>query len=159
MISLYAILGMAMLTGIMAIMEMGLSLTGRSLLPLPQNQYLTSTSVKLMDRHLLGLLADTKNESELLIPRDLSGQRLCDSLKDAYNNYPLNSLPNPWIEDSVLMEEYANDPQSFWRLSCVLNDSSSRHHVLINPDLQTGSYELFSCVLPVKKTRCKFEEG
>ena len=146
------------MTGIMAIMEMGLSLTGRSLLSVPQNKYLTSSSVKLMDRHLLTLLADPANESEPLISRDLTGERLCDALKDAYEKYPLDSLPNPWIEDSVLMEEYSKYPQGFWRLSCVLNDSSSRHHVLINPELDTGSDQLVSCVLPVNKVRCKFEE-
>ena len=41
MVYFYAVMGVVMMTGIMAIFEMGLSLTGQSLLPTPVDVYQT----------------------------------------------------------------------------------------------------------------------
>ena len=45
--------GMVMLSGIMAIFEMGLALTGQTLLPVPPDDYLSSQSMKDEDKHFL----------------------------------------------------------------------------------------------------------
>ena len=63
MVYLYAGLGVLMISGIMAIFEMGLSLTGQSMIPTPAGVYLQSAEMKLVDQRLLALL---KNEVLLL---------------------------------------------------------------------------------------------
>ena len=63
MVYLYAGLGVAMLTGIMAIFEMGLALTGRSLLPSPQDLYSESEDVKREDLRMVKLLIEADDLS------------------------------------------------------------------------------------------------
>ena len=46
MVYLYAVLGVMMISGIMAIFEMALSLTGQSMIPAPSDKYLSSASMK-----------------------------------------------------------------------------------------------------------------
>ena len=58
MVYLYAGLGVVMLSGIMAIFEMGLSLTGQTLLPVPPDDYLSNQSMKDADIMFLKALAD-----------------------------------------------------------------------------------------------------
>ena len=58
MIYLYAGLGLAMMTGIMAIFEMGLYLTGSSLFLSRIDPYVLESGVKKMDRRLLSALAE-----------------------------------------------------------------------------------------------------
>ena len=53
--------GDGVLSGIMAIFEMGLSLTGQSLLPTPADPYFADSSMKEMDQALLEFLFDQKN--------------------------------------------------------------------------------------------------
>ena len=60
MVYLYAGMGVVMLTGIMAIFEMGLSLMGQSLLPTPTDQYFADSSMKETDKTLLKFLFDQK---------------------------------------------------------------------------------------------------
>ena len=60
MVYLYAGMGVVMLTGIMAIFEMGLSLTGQSLLPIPADPYASDSSMKELDETLLEFLFDQK---------------------------------------------------------------------------------------------------
>ena len=55
MIYLYAGLGVLMISGIMAIFEMGLSLTGQSMLPIPTNAYKQSSDAKVEDKRLISL--------------------------------------------------------------------------------------------------------
>ena len=144
---LYAGLGVAMLAGIMAIFEMGLALTGQSLIPSPSDPYLSDPSVKEMDQNLLRLL----NNPAQVVP-DLEGTVLCNALKDAYQTrYPAKAYP--WVEDS-------RPPiNNVWLNSCVMNDGS--HRVLIKPDLVNPSisYQFFSCVIDDGEDRCSFEQG
>ena len=53
MVYLYALLGMMMISGIMAIFEMGLSLTGQSMIPVPPDEYFADPSMQLSDVKLL----------------------------------------------------------------------------------------------------------
>ena len=55
---LYASLGVMMLGGIMAIFEMGLSLTGQSMIPAPPEKYFSDASMKRADIKLLENLSD-----------------------------------------------------------------------------------------------------
>ncbi|WP_115016092.1 hypothetical protein [Synechococcus sp. UW140] len=149
MVYLYAGLGVAMLAGIMAIFEMGLALSGRSLLPSPPDAYLSDEGVKMMDQKLLTLLADRS-----AVPAGLSGTSLCTALSTAYesNDVPIGGV-NPLMEDPDMPVNSGR-----WAGSCLLNDGA--HHVVVLPDLgnATTPYQLYSCVLPSGDERCSFEQ-
>ena len=149
MVYLYAGLGVAMLAGIMAIFEMGLALTGRSLLPSPPDAYLSDEGVKTMDRKLLVLLADRSE-----VPVGLLGTSLCTAVLTAYENkYVSTGGVNPWTEDPEMPLNSGR-----WAGSCLLNDGA--HHVVMSPDFgnATSPYQLYSCVLPAGDERCSFEQ-
>ncbi|MDB4653862.1 hypothetical protein OAE35_03070 [Synechococcus sp. AH-551-E02] len=144
---LYAGLGVAMLAGIMTIFEMGLALTGQSLMPSPTDAYLSDPNVKQMDQKLLGLLNNPAR-----IAQGLEGTVLCSAMNLAYKTQYSKSA-NPWVEDSRPPINTA------WLNSCVMNDGS--HRVLISPDLVNPSipYQFYSCVVDVSDDRCSFEHG
>jgi len=140
MVYLYAGLGVVMLAGIMAIFEMGLGLTGNSLLPSPQDPYLTNMGVKYEDKRWLGLLEDS----------DLSGTRLdlCDALKDIYRN---KYKTFPW-------DESVTQGNGRWGRSCFMNRGV--HRVIVrppDPSYLGSKYSFYSCTLQGGNDRCAFE--
>ena len=147
MVYFYAVLGMCMMAGIMAIFEMGLALAGRSLLPSPVDPYLSNTQVKVMDQKLMTLLADRE-----AVAKGLLGTSLCEKVIASYNEeYVQIGGVNPWLQDEAMPINTGR-----WAGSCVMNDGS--HHVVVKPDLVDGTdpYQLYSCVLK-RGTRCSFE--
>ena len=75
MVYLYAGLGVLMLSGIMAIFEMGLSLTGLSMMPTPADIYLQDSDLKMSDKRLMELLRNSNAVSQ-----GLANQALCTAL-------------------------------------------------------------------------------
>jgi len=149
MVYLYAGLGVAMLAGIMAIFEMGLALTGRSLLPSPVDPYASNGEVKAMDQKLLLLLANRD-----AVAAGLLGTSLCEQVIAAYQDaYVPTGGANPWLQDAAMPVNTGR-----WAGSCVMNDGA--HHVVIKPDLTDGAdpYQLYSCVLQGGDERCPFEQ-
>ena len=149
MVYLYAGLGVAMLAGIMAIFEMGLALTGRSLLPSPVDPYLSDGEVKAMDQTLMALLANRE-----AVAAGLLGTSLCEKVIAAYEDPegPTGGV-NPWLQDAAMPVNNGR-----WAGSCVMNDGA--HHVVVKPDLTDGAdpYQLYSCVLQGGDERCPFEQ-
>jgi len=82
MVYLYAGLGVVMLSGIMAIFEMGLALTGQFLLPNPPDDYLSNQAMKESDITLLKALADetTSLVDDKTFPDLVSDDGLCVAL-------------------------------------------------------------------------------
>ena len=155
MVYLYAGLGVAMLTGIMAIFEMGLALTGNSLLPSPQDPYLINTDVKDEDKQWLTLLADEAVRVQL---GSSGGSQLCDALTDTYTErYVADGETFPWVRDDINMSE-SDEP---WLRTCMLNQGD--HRVIVRPPVVPNgvdsSFDLFSCVLQGGSDRCPFEQG
>ena len=149
MVYLYAGLGVAMLAGIMAIFEMGLALTGRSLLPSPMDPYASNGEVKAMDQKLMVLLANRD-----AVAAGLLGTSLCEQVIAAYGDaYVPTGGANPWVQDSAMPVNTGR-----WAGSCVMNDGA--HHVVVKPDLTDGAdpYQLYSCVLQGGDERCPFEQ-
>ena len=150
MVYLYAGLGVAMLTGIMAIFEMGLALTGRSLLPAPQDMYLSNAEVKLKDRRLLRLLVG----NPAAVAPGLNAESLCIALRDAYQDaYLQDGDSNPWVVGSATPLTSGR-----WVGSCFLNDGS--HRVLVRQDGadDASPYRLYSCVVTTGSDLCLFEQ-
>jgi hypothetical protein len=142
---LYAGLGVAMLAGIMAIFEMGLALTGQSLIPPTVDAYLGDPTVKVVDQKLLRLLKDPGQ-----VDAGLEGTVLCKAVISAYQSaFPLDG--NTFIEDAT--PPLSNN----WLNACVVNNKS--HRILITPDIHDASlpYQLYSCILGDVEDRCSFE--
>lgn len=148
MVYLYAGLGVLMISGIMAIFEMGLSLTGQSMIPTPADVYLQSADMKLVDQRLLSLL---KNQSA--VSAGLADNSLCTALLLSYSSmYPGQSAGLPDHRMPIAT--------GHWIHSCQLNRGS--HRILIMPSSLGSSqpnmpYQLFSCALTGGNDQCSFE--
>ena len=148
MVYLYAGLGVLMLSGIMAIFEMGLSLTGLSMMPTPADIYLQDSDLKMSDKRLMELLRDPKAVSQ-----GLASQALCTALVQGYSEqYPGQST---WQADHRMPID-----QGRWVRSCQLN--RGYHRIVIMPP-DSGHdhipYKLFSCVLAAGYDQCSFERN
>ena len=159
MVYLYAGLGMMMLSGIMAIFEMGLSLTGQSLLPTPADPYFADPSMKETDQVLLEFLFDQKKLPvggvDMAFSELVKNDGLCDALNQIDDQlYPAQK--NDW----TLVSE------GRWINSCQLNRGSHRAVVKEDAEDRQMPYQLFSCALSGKDIwadpvsgiyRCSFE--
>ena len=159
MVYLYAGLGMVMLSGIMAIFEMGLSLTGQSLLPTPADPYFADSSMKEIDQALLEFLFDQKKLPvqgvDMAFSELVKNDGLCDALNQIDDQlYPAQK--NDW----TLVSE------GRWINSCQLNRGSHRAVVKEDAEDLQMPYQLFSCALSGKDIwedpvsgiyRCSFE--
>ena len=141
MIYLYAALGMVMMTGIMTVVEMGLSLTGQSMLLKPGDLYqqnFVTEAVGKRDQQMLNLLHDQDDLDA--IGRSLQGSELCDQLT-------LVGVSQP-AEDGFLSN------------ACALQ--VGMHRLLIQPDPAPVDpqipYRLFSCYLAGSST-CELESN
>ena len=177
MVYLYAALGVVMMTGIMAVVEMGLSMTGQSFLFKPNDpylQHLKSDAVGIRDQQILNLLHDQDDLDA--VGRSLGNAELCDQLlcrsspagaaycRPATNLVPANLLASDaaerFTELSQLTRSGASPPpaDSVFASACALQDGT--HRLLIQPDPAPQDpqipYRLFSCVLDGSST-CTFE--
>ena len=171
MVYLYAALGMMMMSGIMAVLEMGLSLTGQSLLLKPVDPYqqnLIANAVGVRDQQMLNLL---HNQDDLdAIGRSLQGSALCQQLlcRISLRGVAGCSGGNAVAEDAGsrlsnlgnLSQGGVVTPVGNWSTSCSLQSGS--HRLLIQPDPDPVDsqipYRLFSCVLSGEST-CQFESN
>ncbi len=168
MIYFYAGLGTAMLTGIMVLFEVGLALTGQSLLEerseLDPYQDVVSASDRLFQRML------TQPQDVQAIGQGRYGSDLCQQILCRIQGGICCSgiAKNPLYAG---LEAYETPrlslPSGAWSSSCALErrleDSSVIHRVLMraNRDRLDLGYELYSCVIEGDQPdpRCLFERG
>lgn len=120
---LYAGMGVVMLTGIMAIMEMGLSLTGQSMLPIPEDGYARSRE-KSMEFNMMNSLNS--------MPPGFRGMDICNELIQVYSMVPVRKyLPKTG--------------DLSWDDGCVMDYGS--HQILLAPTpvKGLGPYLMVSC--------------
>ena len=145
MVYLYAALGVVMMTGIMAVIEMGLSLSGQSLLLKPNDPYrqnLLSNAVGKRDQQMLNLLHD--NDDLDAVGRSLESAELCDQLlcrsspAGAAHCLSPNVLANdagerfPELVGFTRARVSPPDPDGFLADACALQ--VGMHRLLIQPD-------------------------
>ena len=153
MVYLYAGLGMVMLSGIMAIFEMGLALTGQTLLPVPPDDYLSSQSMKDEDKIFLKALADetTSLVDDKTFPDLVSEEGLCSAL-NRIDNAGWSLISEGRFESGCYLHTVH---------PCVLKEDDKKclHRAVVkeNPDNNQLSYQLFSCALSGDDERCSFE--
>ena len=119
-----------MLTGIMAIFEMGLSLTGQSLLTNDPDKYLSSFGMKQLDAKLL--VGMSKNGFNNSVANPSIG--LCGAL---------NGIEPGWSKITK---------SGFWSGGCQLTKGS--HRIIV----RKTTHQLFSCALRDRATKCSFEK-
>ena len=165
MVYLYAALGVVMMTGIMAVFEMGLSLTGQSFILKPllgSGQKESINELKQLDQNVL-LLLSKKHEVQGLDPlgspkgSPLKGSSLCSQVMCRINRQEFclgevsdagRPLPSP-VDSLKGLGQSDNSPSGEWSNSCAL-EMGSKHRFLIRPDSQIDKdlpYYLYSCSL------------
>ena len=146
MVYLYAGLGVAMLTGIMAVFEMGLALTGQSLIPSTIDVYFGDPVVKAMDQNMLRLLKDPDQ-----VKPGLEGSTLCNRVIDEYQS--------TFSGGSSLVVDTTSPLNANWLGACVM--SNKEHRILIVPGVSSASipYSFYSCILVNSEDQCSFERG
>ena len=149
MVYLYAGLGVVMLSGIMAIFEMGLSLMGQSMLPSPVDKYFADSSIKKTDKIRLEFMLDQErlcvdkcnrksNERVMKYFSELVADPkfgLCGALNK------IDGIDEDENEEWTLV----SDPD--WINSCQLARGSHRAVVKKSFDARHVPYLLFSCNL------------
>ena len=133
-------MGVVMMTGIMAIFEMGSSLTGQSLLPAPVSDYPVNSLNKAKDVQLLQSLSEEDFHNFVLA----SG--LCSALKEV-DGEAWSLIQNLQFDD-YFFGGCALNREDFYRVIVRKNDD----------DDSEMPYQLFSCALSVGKSKCSFEE-
>ena len=174
MVYLYAALGVVMMTGIMAVVEMGLSLTSQSLLLKPDDPYRQNLLTKKRDHEMLKLLHD-KDDLDA-IGRSLDRAELCDQLlcrsspagaascRLATASVPANTLADDagtrLPELAALTRVGVSPPvaNSVFSNACALQVGMHRLLIQLDPTPEESRfpYRLFSCVLDGSST-CNFE--
>ena len=165
MVYLYAALGVVMMTGIMAVFEMGLSLTGQSFVLKPllgSSQKQSINELKELDQNVL-LLLSKKHEVQGLDPlgspkgSPLQGSSLCSQVICRINRQAFclgevsdtdRPLPPP-VESLKGLDQSDDLPLGQWSNSCAL-EMGVKYRFLIRPDLQINKdlpYYLYSCSL------------
>lgn len=157
-----------MLTGIMVLFEVGLALTGQSLLEQRSELDAYQNVVNASDHLFLKMLTQPQDVEAIGSGRygtDLCQQILC---RIQGVNCRFGNTKNPLY---VVLESYGTPKLSLssgvWSSSCALekqlDGSSFIHRVLIraNRDSLDYGYELYSCVVEGDRPdpRCLFERG
>ena len=182
MVYLYAALGVVMMTGIMAMVEMGLSLTGQSFIlkPLLTSGHKESINeLKQFDRNLLVLLSK-KHEEQGLDPlgspkgSPLNSSSLCAQVICRINRQEFclgeegaeGMSPPPPVVSLKGLGQSGTSPSGEWSTSCAL-EMGGKYRFLIRPDSRIDKdlpYNLYSCLLDYQKSvssinKCNIEES
>lgn len=136
MVYLYAGLGIAMLSGIMAIFEMGLAVTGQSFLSSPVSAYHNSSAKKTDKKFSIDLYGGWDKE---FLNADPSVPISCENLLKV---------------DGYSWESLSKD--GFFKDSCVANNG--QHRILVKLDTSDMPYRVFTCFLDVNDAQCSFEK-
>ena len=139
----YAVMGVVMMTGIMAIFEMGMSLTGQSLLPNPPDKYLMNEGMKKLDANLYEHIANKDGFG--VFSDSVSDQGLCDALKS--------------FEEGSWLPLNESESNEYFVGGCQLTRSNSHRSIVMkNVVGEAEAYQLFSCVLEDGISICSFEQ-
>jgi len=141
MVYLYAGLGIAMISGIAAMLQIGTNLNK-----------LSPLSALKVESYIGELPSYDRQIMKLLYTQSVPNNNICSYIKD--------SIDNPKYEDGDIFPETLKQTYSknkFFSDACVLVSTEAKHRVLIIP--KSGSdykYGFFSCSVS-KKPYCDFE--
>ena len=137
MVYLYAGLGVMMLSGIMAIFEMGLAVTGQSLLRSPEDVYSADIVAKNLDKNFIQNLYDGEWEKDFK-----------------------NATPPVAISCTNLLEPEGYSwkllETGFFKGSCAANNAN--HRILVELSSGVFVYRVYSCFVESDNGKCSFEQ-
>ena len=144
---LYAVFGILMMSGIVAIFNMSLKITSQPIQAvLPENNY-QKNKFNVNDKIFLTLLQDYDKSWG-------TGEEFCEKILSEINNSSKNfseisnytrSIPSPSVDDP--------------RISGACTFSNKNHRVLINPSTSDKkSFHFLSCYVKNNNRYCDFEE-
>jgi hypothetical protein len=141
MVYLYAGLGIAMISGISAMMQIGTNLSNMSpLSALKTNNY--SGKLPTYDKQIM----------KILYSQSVPDSQICSYIKD--------SIKEPIYEDGDIFDETKKQTYSkniLFSESCVLVSTEAKHRVLIIPKKEGNyKYGFFSCSIS-QNSYCDFE--
>ena len=142
---LYAALGLSMFTGILAMFQMSNALLQQQILSKSPDDSYSQTVLQTNDKRFLQVLENSNSTWG-------TGDTLCESVKEeiATSGEEFNSINDYYEINSN------NSSSNRFAGTCYLG--KDKHRVLITPNNEEDSINLFSCVLN-KKIVCDFEES
>ena len=141
---LYVGLGIVMISGISAMIQIGNNVNSLLFLSaFKKNEYYQS-SLPSYDRRILSILKKSALDSDI-----------CLEVKEELNNTLIDS---EYIdkEEGSSISLITPSKHEFLENSCVLVNNILRHRVLVKKDNNLGTFNMFSCYLK-KETLCPFE--
>ena len=145
---LYVGLGIVMITGISAMIQIGNNVNNLLFLSVfKKSEYYQSEYLPSYDRRIMSFLEESAPDSDV-----------CSEVKQKINN-TLTLEEGEYIDNeggsSIKIMTPSNN--EFLENSCVLVNNKSRHRVLIKKDNNMGTFNLFSCHLKKEQTLCPYE--
>ena len=142
---LYAALGLSMFTGILAMFQMSNALLKQQILSKSPDDSYSQTVLQTNDKRFLQVLENSNSTWG-------TGDTLCESVKQE-----IATLGEEFNSITDYYEINANNSSSNrFQGTCYLGKDN--HRVLITPNNEEDSINLFSCILN-KKIVCDFEES
>ena len=140
MIFLYVGLGIAMISGISAMFQIGNNVNNLMFLSQFKQDYYYQTSLPSYDRKIMEFLNNYTN----------SNDNVCSAVKDNLNdtNYVTG-------ETFLSTGTFTPSTSNLFKDSCVLVNEELKHRVIINKT-ELGTFNLFSCYLK-DKNFCNYE--
>ena len=145
MAALYVGLGIAMMSGISAMMQIGTNLNKIKLVRSFSDNY--SSELAINDQKIMDFL-DSYSGSDADV---------CSSLRQILD-YP-NYQPGPKFDDKGIAETPSKE--NMFLGSCALFNPSINHRVLIEKNGELNTFSLFSCLVEIGKFDtpiCQFEQ-
>ena len=140
MIFLYVGLGLAMISGISAMLQIGNNVNNLMFLSEFKRNYYYQTSLPSNDRKIMEILNNYSS----------SNSNVCSAVKDNLNN--IN-----YEDGEIFLSSGTQTPSTniLFKDSCVLVNKELKHRVIINKT-ELGTFSLFSCYLK-DKNFCNYE--
>ena len=145
---LYVGLGIVMITGISAMIQIGNNVNNLLFLSVfKKSEYYQSEYLPSYDRRIMSFLEESAPDSDV-----------CSEVKQKINN-TLTLEEGEYIDNeggsSIKIMTPSNN--EFLENSCVLVNNDNRHRVLINKSSNQSSFNLFTCYFEQKKPECPYE--
>ena len=141
---LYVGLGLVMISGISAMIQIGNNVNNLLFLSAFKTDKYYQSALPSYDRTIMRILEKSDPNSDI-----------CFEVKQELNNILIDSAYVDTKEDSSI-KLTTPSKHEFLRNSCVLINNTLKHRVLIKKDDTLGTFKLFSCYLE-KDTLCPYE--
>ena len=143
---LYVGLGIVMISGISAMMQIGNNINNLMFLSAFKRSEYYQSSLPSYDRNIMNILNNYSGPDS----------DICFEVKESLNNSLIEGVYKD-REDGSSIRFITPSKNEILGNSCVLVNNILRHRVLIKKDDNLGDFNLFSCYLKKTETLCPYE--